>query len=119
MKENKLITTNSLWYRIKNFFRKVFNVNEYDYAGNKEIETNPESNFQKSNLENLYKIEIDEKTKKEKMANQLFCGGKLIDELTDEELDEMIEYFKQDIQEKTQELNRVKEHIIAMRKQLA
>lgn len=53
------------------------------------------------------------------MANQLFCGEKLIDELTDEELDEMIEYFKQDIQEKTQELNRVKEHIIAMRKQLA
>lgn len=44
------------------------------------------------------KKEIDEQNKKEKLALNLINADVDVNDLTDEEVDEMIEWFKQDIE---------------------
>ena len=65
-----------------------------------------------------YKNEIEEYQKKEKMAKGLMEGTKEVEELKDEELDDMIEFFKNDIKKQDEELERIKRHILKMKKDL-
>ena len=62
------------------------------------------------------KKEIDEQNKKEKLALNLINADVDVNDLTDEEVDEMIEWFKQDIEKQNNELKRIKDHILQIRK---
>lgn len=64
------------------------------------------------------KKEIDEQNKKEKLALNLINADVDVNDLTDEEVDEMIEWFKQDIEKQNNELKRIKDHILQIRKEV-
>ncbi len=64
------------------------------------------------------KKEIDEQNKKEKLALNLINADVDVNDLTDEEVDEMIEWFKQDIEKQNNELKRIKNHILQIRKEV-
>ncbi len=114
---NKLITTNGVWYKIKNFFRNIFfkeksyNKNETKIINNEQIN----SNFvRENNLKERFEIE----NRKQNLANKLLYGEIGTSELNENEVDEMIEYFTKDIQNIDNELLRIKQHILAMRQEL-
>ena len=64
------------------------------------------------------KKEIDEQNKKEKLALNLINADVDVNDLTDEEVDEMIEWFKQDIEKQNNELKRIKNHVLQIRKEV-
>lgn len=130
---NSLIKTNSIWYKVKRFFSKIFgeknnNISEDNITSknvitkkvedvNEKIETQNE--VEKSFKEGIsYKEEIQEKNRKEKIANELLNGRIDVYDLSDEEVDEMTKYFTEDIEKQNKELKRIKNHIIQMKKQL-
>ena len=82
---NKLIKTNSLWYKIKTFFKNIF----------------------------LKKTNMTEKKEKALQTEQIG-----ISELNETEVNEMKEYFTNDIQSIDNELSKIKQHIIAMQQEL-
>ena len=130
---NSLIKTNSIWYKVKRFFSKIFgeknnNISEDNITSknvitkkvedvNEKIETQNE--VEKSFKEGIsYKEEIQEKNRKEEIANELLNGRIDVYDLSDEEVDEMTKYFTEDIEKQNKELKRIKNHIIQMKKQL-
>ena len=114
---NELIPTNGLWYRIKHFFRSIF-------SKEKEIEIKANNSFQSNyskitiinndSLKEKYEIE----NKKQALAEKLVYGEINTSELTENEVDEMTDYFTKDIQNIDSELLRIKQHILAMQKEL-
>lgn len=114
---NELIPTNSLWYKIKNFFRKIFLKEKEDNLNNikslKSIETNNIIAFS-DNLKEKFEIE----SQKQALAEKLLYGELNASELNENEVDEMTDYFTKDIQNIDNELLRIKQHILAMQKQL-
>ena len=62
--------------------------------------------------------ELQEENKKDRLAQKLMNGELDIFDITDEEVEQMIHWFKNDIQEKDKEINKKKEHILKMRKEL-
>lgn len=56
--------------------------------------------------------------KKLALANKLLYGEIGVNELNENELDEMTEYFKKDIANIDAELLRIKQHILNMQQQL-
>ena len=118
--ENKLIKTDTIWYKIKNFFRKIFFKQKketpiYEAKEEQNIETKKEAFIEKIE----YKKELEIQSKKEEMAEKLRQGEIGVNDLTETEVDEMTEYFIKDIQEIDKELLRIKEHIISMKKKLS
>lgn len=110
--ENKLIRTDSIWYKIKNFFKGIF-------MKKKIINTYQVQDQKTGTLDNiLQKEKIEENNRKMNLAQKLLEGELGSSDLTDVETDEMIDYFKEDIKNIDQELQRVKIHIIEMRKEL-
>ncbi len=109
--EEKLIKTDTIWYKIKSFFTKVFRKEEYTYETNKELP--------KMDLKTSLKEENLENERKEKLANELLLGGIGCSDLTEEELEEMKEYFTKDIKRLDAEILRTKQHILQMKKQLS
>lgn len=132
---NSLIKTDGIWYKIKRFFKNMFSGEKHDNKDiiqeNQNINTNTEKiNQNKEIVENedeikksfkeeiSYKEEIQEQNRKEKIATKLLDGEIDSYDLSDEEVDEMTEYFIKDIEKQNKELQRIKEHIIQMKKQL-
>lgn len=130
---NSLIKTNSVWYKIKRFFSKIFgekkdnireNINTSKNIIDKTVEEVNEKIEIKKETEKTfkeeisYKEEIKEKNRKEEIANELLNGRTDVYDLSDEEVDEMIEYFTADIEKQNKELQRIKNNIIQMKKRL-
>ena len=114
---NELIPTNILWYRIKKFFKKIFyRKKEYDSKNIKSLKSVATNNTMafSDNLKEKFEIE----NKKQVLAEQLLYGKINTSELNENEVDEMIDYFTKDIQNIDNELLRIKQHILAMQKQL-
>ena len=114
---NKLVSANGLWYKIKKFFKGIFS-KEKSY--NLE-ETNIAKKEQKNNnfvYDNDLKEKFEKENKNKILAEKLLCGDINISELNDEEVDEMTEYFTKDIQNIDNELLRIKQHILYMQKEL-
>lgn len=112
---NKLIKTNTIWYKIKKFFNKIFTRKSPNFK-NELSEKNivKEQNVLSVTLQE----EMAENNRKEYLAKRLLNGELGSGDLTDTEVDEMTQYFKRDIQELDSELNQIKQHILQMRKQL-
>ena len=112
---NELIPTNSLWYRIKKFFKNIFfKEKEYDTKDIKDYRSSTSNNIINNNLKEKFEIE----NKKQDLANKLLYGEISTSELEDNEVDEMTDYFSTDIKNIDNELLRIQQHILNMQKQL-
>ena len=109
---NQLIKTDGILYKIQSFFRRLLKRNKK--------KKNENSNEIKNNFNETisYKKEIEEFQSKEKMAQKLLVGELKPENLNDKEVDEMIEYFKQDIEKQKKELERIKCHILKMKQEI-
>lgn len=116
--EDKLIKTDTVWYKIKTFFKKIFKKDEI------EINVQHEDTIQNEKKENFIsrvsvRDELEKQNQKEEFAEKLRNGELDVDNLTDDQIDEMTEYFEKDIEEIDKELLRINEHIASMEKKLA
>ena len=114
MSKNALIPTNTIWYKIYVFFRKRF-FNNYK---NKEIDNSRQVIERENDFEqNILKTkEIKDINNKRQLAKKLMDGEINIDDLTDVQINEMIIFFKQYINEKKEELDEIKSDIIKLQK---
>ena len=110
MENNKLIKTDTLWYRINNFFRNLFSF---------------KSKFNKIEKDNkvmvntkLIKIDIDESSFRKILAENLVNGEVVIADLTDREVEEMIDFFTKSIEEIDQELIKRKDNILKIKNKI-
>lgn len=112
---NKLIKTNTLWYKIQNFFKRIFckETEIKDIQPSEIIATN-KNTASNNDLKERLKIE----NKQQDLAEKLLYGEVSTNELEENEVDEMIDYFKNDIEKIDNELLRIKQHILAMQKEL-
>lgn len=114
---NELVKTDSFLYKIKMFFKKIFKTNKTEII-------TQENNVQEEKQKNiafedtLLKTEIQEQNRKSLLAKNLLEGELNSSDLTDEETEEMIEYFKDDIQKIDNEILKIKAHILDMKRQM-
>jgi len=113
---NKLIKTDGIWYKIKKMLYKLFQKREkleiYNIEG-------PITKEKKAFLDEIsYREEIKESDRKNKIADRLLNTELEICDLSEDEIDEMIEYFKKDIQKQDEKINLIKKQIIEMRNKL-
>ena len=66
-----------------------------------------------------YREELNKKQRTDNLANKLLIGEIGPTDLNDNEVDEMIEYFTQDIKEKNKRIEDLKKQIQEKRKELA
>lgn len=104
MENNK--KENSPWDRIKKFFSQIFNKKALLIEGKKE--------------ECVEKIEKKENqfesvVKRDALAKKLLNTGIKVNQLSNEQIDEMIIYFKKDIEAQKQKLNALKNQIIKIK----
>lgn len=97
--ETGLIRTDKLSYKIRRFFMNLFMKRNSERAEEtfEEIMNNTELELNKVTS---YKTEIQEVGIKQELARKLIKNELAINDLTEEEIDEMIEYFKNDIESK-------------------
>lgn len=113
--ENKLITTDGLWYKIKKFFKKFL---FYKKNKLKISNENSNNNLPNSNFKNSIRDKFSEENMKQDMAKKLLYGEIGVSDLNENEVDEMTEYFKNDIKNIDNELIRIKKHILSMQQSL-
>ena len=108
--ENKLIKTNTIWFKIKSFFRRIF----------KRKHSNEVTNLPDKTQDKILTLreKMKEELRKKELAEKLLNNEIDIDDLTDEEVEEMTEYFAKDIEQIDTEMNRIKNHIVEMQRQL-
>jgi len=114
---NELVKTDSFLYKIKMFFKKIFKTNKAEIITE---ENNVQEEKQASRVfeDALLKAEIQEQNRKSLLAKNLLEGELNSSDLTDEETEEMIEYFKDDIQKIDNEILKIKAHILDMKRQM-
>ena len=113
--KNKLVITNNLWYKIKYFFKKIFSKNNKKSLLYKDVNEKANKEIHQSN--NLKEM-FEKDRKNQELANKLLCGEISTIELNELEVDEMMRYFSNDIENIDNELLRIKQHIINMKKVL-
>ncbi len=108
--ETGLIRTDKLSYKIRRFFMNLFMKRNSERVEEtfEEIMNNTELELNKVTS---YKTEIQEVGIKQELARKLIKNELAINDLTEEEIDEMIEYFKNDIESKNVELESVKKEL--------
>ena len=111
---NELIPTNGLWYKIKKIFKKIFSWNK---SYNKELQNVKEIDTKNQFKENL-KEDFENNNRREILAKKLLCGEIGASDLEETEVEEMTQYFTNDIQKIDNELLRIKKHILIMQQQL-
>ena len=116
--ENKLITTNTLWYKIKRFFKGIFRKNKVGLQ-----ETNTMTSVQNlqntnANFNNNLKNQFEKEKENQELAEKLLYGEIGTSELNDIEVDEMTQYFINDIKNIDAELYKIKQHILYMKQKI-
>ena len=108
--ETELIRTDKLSYKIRRLFMNLFMKRNSERVEEtfEEIMNNTELELNKVTS---YKTEIQEVGIKQELARKLIKNELAINDLTEEEIDEMIEYFKNDIESKNVELESVKKEL--------
>lgn len=110
MANNKLMKTDSFWYKIKQFFRKTFS------SSNKSVVENYSNNdFEKDNVS---KIEIEHIGIKNDLLTKVLKRDVDIDSLTNQEVDEVTEELILEIDKMDKELEKIKANIIRMKNKL-
>ncbi len=109
---NKLIKTNTFWYKVRNFFQSIFKKKQCNN------EYKPQENLKESKFSTSLRETMIEHNKVQSLANKLLVGELGCSELTDSQVDELTIYFKSDIKNLDNELLRIKRHIVEMKQQL-
>lgn len=109
MKNNQLIPTNTLWYKISNFFKNLFTKKEKEEYNILNIKN---SDFM-DNISLRDKMEIA--TIQKETANNLMKGNLKIESLSNEEINDMIKYFIEYNKKMTQDLKKIKRNILDLR----
>lgn len=112
MANNKLIKTDFFWNKIKQFFRKIFNIG----VSKKSIVENQSCNCLEE--ENVSKKEIKKLGIKNDLLTQVLKGDVDINSLTDIEIDEVTKELTLEIDKMDKEFERVKKNIVRMKKML-
>lgn len=106
---------NSKWYKIKRFFNKNFNRDK----NNKENEISISKKKEDTNIEN--QVISDKKENIEnsgiKLAQKLMSGQTDIDNLTNNQVDEMIVYFEEYVKSLEEELEDIVSRIEKIKKE--
>ena len=117
--ETQLVRTDKLMYKVKRFFRMLFIKNTDSQIYEKNAETNLQETTEDVNvyLDKVIscKTEAQEKSIKNQIATKLMRREMSIKEFANEELDNMILFFEQDIKSKTEELESLKKQLIELR----
>ena len=107
MSKNELIVTDNIWYKICNFFRKIFSRNNNKKIEKILIQTEQiKNNSFKEDI--LYRHETTIFNRKKELAEKLMNGLIEIDDLSNHEVVEMTEYFNMYINEMNQKLEQIK-----------
>ena len=106
---NKLIKTNSLWYKIKTFFKNIF-LKKTNMTEKKEKALQTEQVSSNIRFDHNLREKIEQENNRKVLAEK--------SELNETEVNEMKEYFTNDIQSIDNELSKIKQHIIAMQQEL-
>ena len=120
MDKKELIVTDNVWYKICNFFRKIFQ--KESNKNNKNAKENANNIIQTQNnkidfMQNIsYKDEITNLNTKKDLAEKLMDGKLSINDLTDSQVDEMTEYFTMYINDMNQKLEQIKDFIVNLKK---
>lgn len=110
---NKLIITDGFWYKIKLFFNNLFR------RKNKKVLTE-QKNIDEIKNDTTVKIQDSLKvnTEQQELAQKLLYMEIGPSELEETQVDEMVDYFKKDIENIDNELLRIKQHILVMKQKL-
>ena len=111
MSKKELIVTDTIRYKIYSFFRKLFSKNKHEEVKkDNPIQTKQDNqNF----LQTIsYRNQIENLNKKKEIAEKLMNGKLSIEILSDNEVDEMIDYFNVYIRDMNQKLEQIKKYII-------
>lgn len=114
---NKLIKTNSLWYKIKTFFKNIF-LKKTNMTEKKEKALQTEQVSSNIRFDHNLREKIEQENNRKVLAEKLLYAQIGISELNETEVNEMKEYFAKDIQSIDNELSKIKQHIIAMQQEL-
>lgn len=113
---------NSIFGKIKLFFRNLFQNNIQESTINENIitEEQDKNNIEEKNFVNNIKIQENKKNLRlQKMSKDLESGEIIEEDLCEQELKELREFYLQQIEEKKQSIENYKDRIIQMKKQLA
>ena len=113
---------NSIFGKIKLFFRNLFQNNIQESTINENIITveQDKNNIEEKNIVNNIKIQENKKNLRlQKMSKDLESGEIIEEDLCEQELKELREFYLQQIEEKKQSIENYKDRIIQMKKQLA
>lgn len=113
---------NSIFGKIKLFFRNLFQNNIQESTINENIITveQDKNNIEEKNFVNNIKIQENKKNLRlQKMSKDLELGEIIEEDLCEQELKELREFYLQQIEEKKQSIENYKDRIIQMKKQLA
>lgn len=116
--ENKLITTNTLWHRIKRFFKRIFSKNKVGSQENNTIPSVQNLQNTNANFNNNLKNQFEKEKENQELAEKLLYGEIGTSELNDIEVDEMTQYFINDIKNIDAELYKIKQHILYMKQKI-
>ena len=110
---------NKVWKKINCFFKRIFRnkKNEFVLGDGSEKKHYKEINNDFATQISA-KQQLKNKEEQNQMAHKLLNYELFSNELTDEEIDEMIEWFKTDIEVKDKELQKIKNNILNMKTQL-
>lgn len=110
MSKNALIPTNTPWYKFQAFFRKIFSRFEKKYDEPTQI-VRRNNDFEERIL---LKNQIEAMNVNRELAEKLINKQVSVDTLTASQVDEMVVYFKQYIDVKSNELEVLKKNIVRM-----
>ncbi len=121
MSKKELIVTDTVWYKICNFFRKIFQ--KESIKNKKNIKENANNLIQIKDdkidfIQNIsYKDEITNLNRKKDLAEKLMNGNLSINDLTDSQVDEMMEYFTIYINDMNKKIEKIKDFIVNFKKE--
>ena len=113
---------NSIFGRIKLFFKNLFksNIQESTINENIIVEQEKSNTTEESNFVNNIKIQENKQNLRLKKMSKDLESGKIIEEdLCEQELQELREFYLQQIEEKKQSIENYKTRIIRIKTQLA
>ena len=102
---------------LRDFFKNIF-INKTNMTEKKEKALQTEQVSSNIRFDHNLREKIEQENNRKVLAEKLLYGQIGISELNETEVNEMKEYFTNDIQSIDNELSKIKQHIIAMQQEL-
>ncbi len=105
---NKLIKTDTIWYKITKFFKNIF----YKTTNKKEVVIEPINNIKTSNFKENLQKEYLNTVLAENISNNVIE----IYDLDDDQIKNMEQYYRDQINNLNRQIEETKKHIIYLQK---